>query len=123
MKQQNNIASEVDQVQIPDKAELSRTIKSYIDHCAIIADRTLQKSLTRLNAVSQLKQTLYPMVVKPGNFTIRQICQFTLLSQTHLQSVLPSVANNSYQSSLAKLTDILETCKRFVHATDPCIHD
>ena len=91
---------------------LATKIRKFIDHCHIVSEHsTMNVRWDTLNALDQIKRTLYPMLKKSDNYTINDICQFTLIAQIHLRKILPSLANNSYESSLNTLEEILTECK------------
>jgi hypothetical protein len=91
---------------------LATKIRKFIDHCHIVSEHsTGNVRWETLNALDQIKRTLYPMAKKPENYTTKDICQFTLIAQIHLRKMLPSLMNNSYKSSLQSLEDILTECK------------
>lgn len=97
---------------INPRTALAVKIKKFIDHCHIISEHTNgTKRWEVLNGLDTLKKTLYPMVKRSDNHTMKDICQFTLLSIQYLRNILPVLTNNSHQSSIQTLEEIISECK------------
>lgn len=108
----------------PQKAEMKHAsehfvpaLRRYMDECHRLVDEV--PSINRMAVLKHwdfLSTTLYPMVRKPGNWSLKQIIQFTMISQLHLQLVLPDPSHSKYSSLMRQYLSIKERAKAYLDA-------
>ena len=105
-------------VPYPEREELKGRIRKYIDHCRFICSTSHSpeyKTMRRANSIDMLMRTLYPMLKADSNFNVKEICQFTLMHQPELTTILPVHNNNSFQSAEKTLNEIIDDCKSIIN--------
>ena len=95
-----------------NKSELATDIRSYIIHSRFIILKSPHAHYRNLRTLTHLDLCdAHCKMLKCTEFiSLKDICQLTLILRKHLEGILPSTNNDSYQSSRMKLDLILEKC-------------
>lgn len=99
---------------IVDKKAFATSLKKYIDHCRILADRSkspLYKTKERVKSLEVVSTYLYPALVHPEQHDITEICKRVVTFKNFLSNILPCLSNGSYNSSLDLLNNLYEKAK------------
>lgn len=99
-----------------NKIELAKDIRSFIFHSRQIILNSPCGSYRNPRTLASLTmaEELSKMVKEPESVSLKDICQYTLMIKKHLNDILPSSNNKSFESSSKKLNQIITTCQSFL---------